>query len=444
MTHETTVCEATTTAVPAGTHTFGGVTTIVETATTVVCPVAVVETTDGVVTSTIRETSYVCPSAGTYTIAPTTSTVVESTVFVYPTPHVVAPGTYTKPEEIVTVTVPNYVYICPAPVTETPALPTSAPEPVTPAPAPAPEAPKPYVAESPKPVAPAPKPAATAPAPKKAVAKISSSTPTLGDNTDHWAITYTPYTYDGQCKGAAEVMSDLAVIKNKGFSTIRLYSADKTDCNGLENVSAGCVAHGLHMIVGIFVKNTGLAGAAPQVDELVNFKHWDIVSLVVIGNEAIFAGFCSASELAGFIHSAKERFRGAGYNGPVTTTEPLNVLQQHASTLCDVVDVMGANIHPFFNSDVSAETCGEFAKGQLDIVESLCPGKQGINLEIGWPSDGRCNGAACPGKVEQATAMRGIREKLGGKSVFFSFHDDLWKEPGEFGCERSWGIGDLF
>ncbi len=456
VTSETTVCEATTTEVSPGTITYGGVTTVVETQTTIVCPVATVETSEGVVTSIIKETTFVCPTAGTYTIAPETTVVEESTVIVYPTPAVVVPGTYTKPEEIVTVTVPNYVYVCPAPVTDlpvpAPAAPTSAPTPVVEAPKPVVETPTPVV-EAPKPVVETPAPVETpkeeastsAPvAPKPTTDIVKPHGPTLGDDTDHWAITYTPYSHDGQCKSAGEVMTDLSAIKQKGFSTIRLYSADKTDCNGLENVSAACVAHGLNMILGVFIKADGLAAAAPQIDELAKFQHWDIVALVVVGNEAIFAGFATAPELANFIVNAKQVFANAGYTGPVTTTEPLNVLQQHAATLCDVVDVMGANIHPFFNSDITAETSGEFAKEQLDLVEKLCPGKDGINLEIGWPSAGRCNGAACPGHEQQATAMRGIREKLGGKSVFFSFHDDAWKEPGEFGCERSWGIGQLF
>ncbi|KAH7417358.1 hypothetical protein BKA64DRAFT_298674 [Cadophora sp. MPI-SDFR-AT-0126] len=113
LTESTTVCGATSTEVPVGTHTAGGVTTVVEKETTVVCPYAAIETNSDVTTSVIKTTTYVCPSAGTYTIAPLTTTVTESTVWVYPTPASYAPGTYTQPEVVTTVTKTNYVVFCP-------------------------------------------------------------------------------------------------------------------------------------------------------------------------------------------------------------------------------------------------------------------------------------------------------------------------------------------
>jgi exo-beta-1,3-glucanase (GH17 family) len=413
VTEETTVCAATSTSVPAGTHTYGGVTTVVVTATTVVCPVATVSTSNGVTTSIIVETTYVCPSAGTYTIAPSTTTVTDSTVFVYPTPTTVVPGTYTQPAITTTITETDYVVYCP------------------------------YTSSA----AQLPVPTSTSPAPVQTSAVAVKPVPNkggLGTNTDQWAITYTPYDQAGACKDAAAVLKDLADISSKGFTAVRLYSADKTDCNGLENVSAGCAAHGLQLIVGVYIKETGIEGAKPQITSLSTFTRWDLVILVVIGNESIFNGVCSAEELAAFITSSKQVFQGAGYTGPVTTTETLNVLQQHKDVLCGAIDVVGANIHPFFNSATKAEDAGTFVKGQLDLVDQLCPGKTGINLETGWPSAGICNGEACPGPFKQAAAIKSIREAVGGKSVVFSYHNDDWKNLGQFDCERSWGISSLF
>ncbi|KFY56211.1 hypothetical protein V497_06446 [Pseudogymnoascus sp. VKM F-4516 (FW-969)] len=412
VTEETTVCGATSTSVPEGTHTYGGVTTVVVTETTVTCPIATVSTSNGVTTSVIVETTYVCPSAGTYTIAPSTTTVTESTVFVYPTPTTVVPGTYTQPAITTTITETDYVVYCP------------------------------YTSSS----AELPVPTSTSPAPVQTSepAKPSPNAGGLGTTGDQWAITYTPYDQAGQCKDANAVLDDLKDIASKGFTTVRLYSADKTDCNGLENVSAGCEAHGLSLIVGVYIKETGIEGAKPQITSLSTFTRWDLVVLVVIGNESIFNGVCSAEELAQFITSSKQVFAGAGYTGPVTTTETLNVLQQHKDVLCQAIDVVGANIHPFFNSATPASEAGKFVKGQLDIVETLCPGKSGINLETGWPSAGNCNGLACPGPILQKIAIKSIAKAVGGKSVMFSYHNDDWKNLGQFDCERSWGISSLF
>lgn len=254
-------------------------------------------------------------------------------------------------------------------------------------------------------------------------------------------MTYTPYDNSGSCKSAPEVYADIALIKLKGFTSVRVYS---TDCSTLENVGGACEVSGLKMILGIFVSDTGLSGAQEQVSQITAWGKWELVELIVVGNEAVFNGYCTASELATFISSCKSTWSGAGYSGLITTTEPLGTWQESTGALCEVVDVVGCNIHPFFNPDVSCDNAGDFTKSQLDIVDGLCSGKSGINLETGWPSAGTCNGKACPGSSEQATAIAGIKSAVGGKSVMFSFTNDLWKALGAFDCEQSWGIIDLF
>jgi exo-beta-1,3-glucanase (GH17 family) len=198
------------------------------------------------------------------------------------------------------------------------------------------------------------------------------------------------------------------------------------------------------MIIGIFITSSGCSGAKQQVNEIIAWGKWSLVELVVVGNEAIFSGFATASEMAAFVSSCKSSFSAAGYSGPCTTTEPLNIWQENAGTLCGAVDVVGCNIHPFFNSDVDSAHAGSFVASQLSIVDGLCAGKTGINLETGWPSAGTCNGIACPTPEDQAIAIKSITEHVGGKCVMFSFTNDLWKDKGAFSCEQSWGSIDLY
>lgn len=437
ITESTTVCAATGTKIPSGTHTAGGVTTTVTESTTVTCPYASTGTSEGVVTSTILTTTYVCPSAGTYTIAPLTTTCETEIFWVYPTPASYAPGTYTQAEVVTTITETDYVVFCPytspAPVESST---TYAPAPV-------------YSTSSPAPVQPSTTTSTpvytTSAAPKATTSESSSSGSSsggeLGTSGNQWAMTYSPYQNSGACKAASDVMSDIQIIASKGFSSVRVYS---TDCSGLVNIGAACEAYGLKMIIGIFISDTGISGAADQVTEIVAWGKWELVELVVIGNECVFSGYATASELATFISSCKSTFSSAGYSGPCTTTEPLNIWQENVDVFCEVVDVVGCNIHPFFNGDITASEAGSFVASQLAIVDSLCSGKYGINLETGWPSFGTCNNVACPGTSEQATAVQGISEAAGGKSVMFSYTDDYWKEPGAFGCEQSWGAIQLF
>ncbi|EGR47655.1 glycoside hydrolase family 17, partial [Trichoderma reesei QM6a] len=433
LTDTTTVCGASSTQVPPGTHTVGGVTTVVETATTVVCPVASISTSGTVVTSVIVQTTYVCPAAGTYTIAPITTVVPSSTLLVYPVPTSYEPGTYTAPEQVVTVTETDYVTYCPFASSGLPTT-TAAPAPVTTSPAYAPPAPAPAETTQAAPSIQAPKPQPHAPSGG------------LSGSNDHYGITYTPYeASSGNCKAASEVDADIAKLKAAGFQVIRVYS---TDCNTLENVGSAAKKYGIDLIIGVFVKGDGCSYDTPdiksQVDAISSWAQWDMVKLFVVGNEAIMNNFCSPSQLASLVSTVKEKC--SGYNGPYTISETLNIWQRSdvSSAICGVVDVTGANIHPFFNSATTPENAGDFVSGQLDLLGKICPGNDVINLECGWPKQGSCNGAACPGDSEQATAIKSIRESCGSKTVFFSYDDDLWKQPGSFGCEQSWGAAAAF
>ncbi|KAJ5421379.1 Glycoside hydrolase superfamily [Penicillium cf. griseofulvum] len=429
----TTVCGATSTDIPSGTHTYGGVTTIVSTATTVTCPYATVKPSGSTVTSVIETTTYVCPSAGTYTVVPpTTTSVPTSTVLVYPTPHTVVPGTYTQDESVITVTRTDYTYVCPAPTNALASTTAPAPAPTT------------VVATTTAPAVTTTTAAAVTSKPtssKTSVVSKPTGVPTeLGEG--QYGMTYSPYTAGGQCKTKQEVLKDLTVIKGKGFNLVRVYS---TDCSGIEFIGDACKELSIKIIMGVFIDGSGTAGAQQQVTEISKWAQWDMVELIVVGNEAIQSGAVDAATLAGFIQSASSSFKAAGYTGLITTTEPINVWQQHGpGALCAAVDIVGANIHPFFNADVTAEMAGEFTKGEFEELEKICGGKDVINLETGWPNAGNANGAAIPGPSQQAAAIKSIAKHVGSKSIFFSFSDDTWKNPGEFDVEQHWGCSGVF
>lgn len=430
VTDTTTVCGATTTKVPSGTHTVGGVTTIVTTQTTITCPVATVETTGDVTTSTIRMTEYVCPSAGTYTIGAHTTACETETVIVYPTATTITPGTYTKPQVVVTATETDYVTVCPY---TSSGLPTTTPEatpvPVTTA---TEETPVPETTASETPA----QTETSTPAPPS-----SGKDKVIGTN-DHYGITYTPYVGEtGACKSADQVAKDIAEIARAGFQAVRIYG---TDCSTLENVVPACVKEGLQIIAGIFVKpgqqcSINDSEIKKQVDALNAMNKWDAVRLLVITNESLFNGVCSASALAELIKNVKSEC--SSYQGPVTIAEPINIWQRTevAEAICGAIDVVGANIHPYFNPNVDASGAGAFVKEQITILEGIC-NKSVINLETGWKSGGGCNGKACGTPQDQKKAVDSIRSECGAESIFFSFENDDWKGSDE----SHWGLQAAF
>lgn len=276
----------------------------------------------------------------------------------------------------------------------------------------------------------------------------SSSSLRLSSKSAQWAIVYHPYNSDSTCRNRATVHAHMTEIARLGFSTIRLHNHD---CSILAKLAASpeITSQQIRLILGIHIDETGLDAAEPLVDEVVAWAsedplRWASVEMVVVGEEAIFNGHVRATDLAEFIGQTRSTLRTAGYTGPLTTTEPLHVLADGASTLCPALDVLASNIHPFFHADVPARDAGAFVRNSLHTLEEICPGLRGLNLETGWPHRGLSNGQAVPSPAEQGVAIQSIMEEAGERSVVLGFGDDGWMEEGEFGVEGSWGCDSWF
>ncbi|KAI9789473.1 MAG: hypothetical protein M1816_006015 [Peltula sp. TS41687] len=432
------------TKVNSGVYTFDGLTTVVSGSSTIICPYTSAETSGSVAVTKVYNTNYICPSSGTYTIHPMTTTVSESTIWALPVPTSYPAGTYIQPETTVTATETNQLVYCPfssegfeAAVTSTEeSIPTSTVT-VRLERRGSPSTSSDESSSSSYPVL----------SPRSPSHNPPPSGHTLGGGSK-WCMTYTPYTSTGQCKTASQVDDDISLIASKGFRSIRIYG---TDCSTLPNVGAAVIKHGLKLVAGVFIDGSGIcSNTEKQVSDIISWakqaNHWSTIELLAIGNEALANNFVSAKDLASFMAKSKTRLRAAGYAGPVTTAEPSPaILAQHASTLCPVLDVVGANIHPFFNSDTCAEEAGDFVANQLNDLGHVCPGgKPALCLETGWPSSGKTNGQAVPGKEQQKRAIQSIMRKVGGRSAVFSYGDDGWKNPGPLGVENWWGCGHLF
>ena len=417
--------------------------TITETSQTYICPYTVVEPkpTDVKHESATPEPTHVIvyETPDVYTVEPTTITVTAvETLCAKETEHsddgcqTLTPGTYGAPEHTVTITETSQTYICPYTLVHP--KPTEQPEPTS-VHEPEPKPTKHFKPEH-KQVTPS-KPEE----PKKEEKPKGSGHADIQPNGKRWAMTYTPYTRDGQCKSSGEVDTDISAIASKGFTAVRLYA---TDCDALENIGNACAKYSVRMIIGVFIDAAGISASGEQVEQIMSWGRWDMVEMFVIGNEAVFNGYCSAAELAGFISEVKSRARSAGYDGPCTTAETINVLEADGATICDVVDVFGANLHPFFNPEVTAEQAGSFVEKQMEIISSLCPNKEAYNLECGWPSAGNPNGAAVPGAENQKKAVFDVLERMGEKTCILSFDNDDWKDAGEFGVENHYGTINIF
>jgi exo-beta-1,3-glucanase (GH17 family) len=347
---------------------------------------------------------------------------------------------------------PVEVYHAPSPKPESskPAVPVySAPVPVYSAPA---YTPVPVYSAVPvisKPAeAPKPKPSSSKAADKPKPTGSYNTGDRIKTNGDKWAITYTPYAKDGQCKTAGEIKSDVKKISEMGFTTIRSYS---TDCGVFESVVPECQKYGLKVIYGIFLEGGGSAGKGPfssyanaQLDDIKNKAPKDSVAMVIVGNECMFNNNCVATELASYIDYVRKELRGAGFpeNVAVTTTEPVGTWEEKGAALCDHIDVFTVQVHPYFTASVTAEMAGDFAAQQLAQAAKVCPGaaaKGTYITEIGWPAGGNSNGVAVASPANQKIALAKIQASVGSQACLFSFQNDDWKHPGELGVEQFFG-----
>jgi exo-beta-1,3-glucanase (GH17 family) len=338
----------------------------------------------------------------------------------------------------------------------TPAAPTSSKPAVVYPTAPKPESSKavPVYSSAPMPVyssAPAPvysskaAPSSSKVADKPKPSGSYSSTPYIVTKDNKWAITYTPYAANGQCKTSDAIKSDVEKIAQMGFTTIRSYS---TDCGVFEYVVPECQKHGLKIIYGIFLeaggKGTFSDYANAQLTDIKTKAPKDSIAMVIVGNECIFNGNCQPADLASYIDYVRKELQAAGFptDVAITTTEPVGVWEEKGAALCDHIDVFTVQVHPYFTTSVTAEMAGDFAAQQLEQAAKVCPGaaaKGKYITEIGWPKEGAANGLAVAGVEEQKVAMKKIQEKVGVQSCLFSFQDDNWKEPGSLGVEQHFG-----
>ncbi|KAL1657340.1 hypothetical protein SLS61_000386 [Didymella pomorum] len=316
-----------------------------------------------------------------------------------------------------------------------------------------PQSSKPATPEYPtKPVdTPKPKPSSSKPAGKPKPTGSYSNGGRIVTNGNKWAMTYTPYAPDGNCKTESDIKSDIKQIADLGFTTIRSYS---TDCGVFEYVVPACQEHGLKIIYGIFLEAGGSGGKGPfsqyandQLDDIKNNAPKDGVAMVIVGNECMFNNNCAPSELASYIDHVRETLQGAGFpkDIAITTTEPVGTWEEKGAELCSHIDIFTVQVHPYFTASISPDMAGDFAAQQLDQAAKVCPeaaAKGKFISEIGWPSAGNNNGKAVAGVAEQKEAMKKIIEKVGAEACLFSFKDDPWKHPGALGVEQHFGCVD--
>ncbi|BFZ64623.1 to Saccharomyces cerevisiae scw11 (YGL028C) [Saitoella coloradoensis] len=272
------------------------------------------------------------------------------------------------------------------------------------------------------------------PAPIRRASSSSAITP--------YAITYSPYTDSGACKDYEAVELDIAAIAKKNIGTVRIYS---TDCNGLVNVGTAAKKWGMGIIAGIWISSAGIDSADTDVDAFVAWgkddDNFDLIDMLIVGNEAVLNGWVTASDLINKVTSVRATVRDAGFTGRITTAETSGTfIANPALCTSSSLDVVAINAHSYFDIYSTPATAGTFVLSQISITEAACGGKAVVVTETGFPHAGNTNGGNVPSVANQKIAVNAILTATEGDVVLFTTYDDYWKSPGPYNIEQSWGL----
>ena len=231
-------------------------------------------------------------------------------------------------------------------------------------------------------------------------------------------VDYTPYKGQypdclGDPPSQNNVTRDVAVLSQL-TNTLRLYG---TDCNQTEMVLHAVDKLGLSgfkIWLGVWLDKN-----QTTVDRGIDAMH-DILSKhgaspfagVVVGNEVLFRKEMTETQLGDLLSDTKKYLTDNKIDLPVATSD---LGDAWTPTLASKVDVLMANVHPFFAGVTVDKAAGWTYDFWTGHNVPLTQGTQTKNFvsEVGWPSDG---GVHC--SPEQTTCTEGSKAGIDEMNQF--------------------------
>lgn len=233
----------------------------------------------------------------------------------------------------------------------------------------------------------------------------------------------------------ARIDADLALLA-KYFTCVRTYST-----TGLEQLPEFARKHGLKLMLGAWV-SADSAATQQEIDLLVAMANanTDVVTSVIVGNEALLRKDIAGTRLAELITEVKARVRQ-----PVTYADVWEFWELHPQ-IAPVVDFITIHLLPYWENDPAGidQALAHVAKVREDFAGKF-PGKPILIGETGWPSEGRQRETALPSRLNQARFMRGfvqLAERRGWDYNLIEAFDQPWKRVNEGAVGGYWGLFD--
>ena len=263
----------------------------------------------------------------------------------------------------------------------------------------------------------------------------------LDDTTRLQCASYSPFDHDQSPFDLPleirreRLEADVALLARR-FDCLRTYSV-----TGLEALPDIARRHGMRLMIGAWVSADRQA-TREEIEGLVRTAnaHPDVVTAVIVGNEALLRGDSTPERLRRLIEEVRARVAQ-----PVTYADVWEFWLRHPQ-IGPAVDFVTVHLLPYWEDD---PTGIDAALAQVEKVHArftrLYAPKPVFIGETGWPSQGRQREDALPSRVNEARFVRGfiaLAERHGWQYNLIEAFDQPWKRNSEGTVGGYWGLYD--
>ncbi|EKG15171.1 Glycoside hydrolase family 17 [Macrophomina phaseolina MS6] len=254
------------------------------------------------------------------------------------------------------------------------------------------------------------------------------------------------------------ITRDVAVLSQL-TPAIRLYG---TDCNQTEMVLHAIdrlgISDSTKVWLGVWLGNNDTTNdrQIAQFWQILDQHKADPFAGVIVGNEVLYRKDLTSDELAKILADVKKNLTDHNWDLPLATSD---LGDNWTEDLASEVDVVMANIHPFFagvEAQQAASWTWSFWQNHDVAVTKNLQGKTHVISETGWPSGGGndCGESTCTSDTQGSVA--GINEmniflddwvcqalKNGTEYFWFELFDEPWKiryNTKDENWEDKWGL----
>ncbi|GMF17436.1 unnamed protein product [Phytophthora fragariaefolia] len=246
-------------------------------------------------------------------------------------------------------------------------------------------------------------------------------------------VCYDPNHASNGIMNADTVRQDMNVIRDQGFNAVRTYISKLGDTNlGLAITKCNLTA-----ALGVPYPQSDYV---EQMDAALTAANSGGVGYIFVGNENLAGAGTVPKDMISLIKSIKSLVPSTVKVGTVQrNTEVINSAGITGwAELIAVSDVLGVNVHPYFDPDTTANNAIDVLDSQWKVMEATSYATKLVLTETGWPSDGTLskNSGSVAGQETFFSDYK-VWSKTKSETFYFQIFDTPYKVNT---YEKSYGL----